>query len=287
MTSKNQKNEAEKLPDFDAALWNAAGDYIYQAESSNNSAWDRFKQQVETPKRKLSVFRSQYFRIAASITLVGVVAAAAWYFAAVKTNKIQENILARTAYGEMKTISLPDGSTVVLNSNSTLSVSADFGQKNREVKLQGQAYFEVKRNEKLPFNIAANQVKVSVLGTAFDVCSYAGEEASVSVTHGKVKVHSQHTEKILTKGMAVTTQKGNLLSKQSGEVEWTGGELIFNKAGLSQISDAVFHRTGKKLEFNKDDADRTFTGSFQKSTPAEKIAETLSLALSTKIVVQQ
>ena len=286
MKNEKTQNEVKQMPDFDSGIWNAAGNYIYDTKTNNDEAWNRFKDNVQPTKSPFSVFRSQYLRVAASITLIGIIAATAWYFAAVKTNKNIELIVTKTAVGELKKITLPDGSVVQLNSGSTMTVSEDFGQKNREVKLVGQAFFDVKRNEKLPFHIVGPKVEVSVLGTAFDVCSYNGEEATVQVSRGKVKVNSSGAEKILTKGMAVKTENGALLDKQGGEFIWTDGELIFSKASLTEIADAVFHRSGKRLLFEEKEATRTFTGSFDDNTTPEKIAETLSLVLSAKIKIK-
>jgi ferric-dicitrate binding protein FerR (iron transport regulator) len=286
MKNEKSQNDVKQMPDFDSDIWNAAGNYIYDTKTNNDQAWNRFKDNVQPNKRPFSVFRSQYLRVAASITLIGIITATAWYFAAVKTNKNIELIVTKTAVGELKKITLPDGSLVQLNSGSTMTVSEDFGQKNREVKLVGQAFFDVKRNEKLPFHIVGPKVEVSVLGTAFDVCSYNGEEATVQVSRGKVKVNSSGAEKILTKGMAVKTENGALLEKQGGEFIWTDGELVFSKASLTEIADAVFHRSGKRLLFEEKEATRTFTGSFDDNTTPEKIAETLSLALSAKIKIK-
>jgi len=284
MLNKNRNSEAENLPDFDPRIWNAAGDYIYEAEATNNQAWNRFEQGVK-PVRQFTVFRSRYLQVAASIILIAIISATAWYIAAVKTNKNFETILAQTSFGEMKEVTLADGSVVKLNANSKLIISEDFGLKNREVKLQGQAFFEVKRNEKLPFRVAGEKINIQVLGTAFDVCSYPGEESFVAVSHGKVQVNANGTEKILTQGMAVKTGQGALLNDNAGSVVWSTGELQFTKASLLQVSDAVFHRTGKKLLFDKTHSGRTFTGSFDSAATAEKMAETLSVALSLEIQV--
>lgn len=285
MLNEKNKKELEKIPDFDQEVWSAAGNYIYETNANHDEAWSQFKQSIQS-KNRFGILRSQYFRVAASITLIGIVTAMVWYFAAEKTNQNMGLIVTQTAVGEMKTVSLPDGSLVQLNAGSKLTFSADFGQKNREVKLEGQAFFDVKRNEKLPFHIVGPKVEVSVLGTAFDVCTYAGEEAVVSVARGKVKVSSNAAEKILTEGMAVRTANGTLLDKQGGGVQWTSGELIFNKSTLTEIAEAVFHRSGKRLVFDESEAGRTFTGSFLATASAEKIAETLSLALAVKIEVK-
>lgn len=83
-----------------------------------------------------------------------------------------------TCSGERKKITLPDGSTVLLNAKSSLSIKADFNESNREVVLKGEAYFDVVHNKHKPFKVYTTDFNINVLGTAFNVKAYPDEISS-------------------------------------------------------------------------------------------------------------
>jgi len=83
---------------------------------------------------------------------------------------------------------LPDGSEVVLNAESTIEFPTAFQSGKRMVKLKGEAYFKVVRNDDAPFIVTSDQLSVRVLGTEFNMKSYASEVAHVALVKGKVEV---------------------------------------------------------------------------------------------------
>ena len=94
-----------------------------------------------------------------------------------------------TRTGTTTQLLLPDGSKVWLNAGSKLKYNKDFSSGNREVTLEGEAYFEVKHMPDLPFIVHAPTMQVKVLGTSFNVKSYPGELTSeTSVIQGRVEV---------------------------------------------------------------------------------------------------
>mgnify|MGYP001472807545 FL=1 len=74
----------------------------------------------------------------------------------------------RSERGEKITVKLPDGSTVKLNSGSSITYPEMFLDDRREVVLKGEGFFDVKKNQKQPFIVMANKAKVKVLGTSFN-----------------------------------------------------------------------------------------------------------------------
>lgn len=85
-------------------------------------------------------------------------------------------------------VMLSDGSEVWLNAESSIEFPASFRQGERRVKLKGEAYFKVARNEHAPFVVESDQLAVKVLGTEFNFKSYASETASVALVDGKIEV---------------------------------------------------------------------------------------------------
>lgn len=97
-------------------------------------------------------------------------------------------------------VNLPDGSSVLLNEGSELSYSDSFGKRAREVALTGEGYFDVRHDPSKPFKVLTGKVTTTVLGTAFNVRAYPGQqEIKVTVTRGKVQVgDDQRTFGVIT-----------------------------------------------------------------------------------------
>jgi hypothetical protein len=92
-------------------------------------------------------------------------------------------------YGKTSEIVLPDGTRVFLNAGSRLIYPEFFNDKNREVFLVGEAFFEVKKDEAHPFIVQTNDIRLKVLGTKFNVSAYASDNSVETVlTEGKVSV---------------------------------------------------------------------------------------------------
>lgn len=94
-----------------------------------------------------------------------------------------------TTVGEKRSLVLPDGSTVVLNANSSLTLSAAFGRDNRTVQLIGEAFFDIKHDPANPFFVNTQQFTVKVHGTAFNVRAFKGaKQAEAALIRGSVEV---------------------------------------------------------------------------------------------------
>ena len=85
------------------------------------------------------------------------------------------NLVVHADRGERSGVTLPDGTQVKLNAESSLSYTHDFGRELRQVNLEGEAYFEVTRNEDKPFVVHTEYLDIEVLGTSFNVYSYERE----------------------------------------------------------------------------------------------------------------
>ena len=78
--------------------------------------------------------------------------------------------------GEKLLVLLPDGSRVWLNADSKLTYPEQFAKYNRDVTLEGEAYFEIAKNKKSPFQVFAENVKIQVTGTCFNVKAYPSDK---------------------------------------------------------------------------------------------------------------
>ncbi|WP_148639341.1 FecR family protein [Aquimarina longa] len=171
---------------------------------------------------------------------------------------------------------LSDGTTVHVNSGSTLKFPVQFisGQ-TREVELSGEAYFEVARNEKDPFIVSTNGIKTEVLGTKFNVSSYANDsfsevvlvEGSVGVFKGK-KRFDKNTDQLLKPNQKAsllkTTQNLNISTVYTENyIAWVDGILLFKNESFESIMKKLERHYDKKIAINYQKIKKEkFTGRF-------------------------
>ncbi|MDR6784316.1 transmembrane sensor [Pedobacter africanus] len=144
-----------------------------------------------------------------------------------------------TPRGGQYQVNLPDGTKIWLNAASSLKYPAVFNGKQRRVELTGEAYFEVAKDKAHPFIVATDKQEVQVLGTHFNVNSYADESATkTTLLEGSVKVSSKGAEKFLLPGQqsALRGKDLNVYQVDTEEaIAWKNGDFQFNEADLSSI----------------------------------------------------
>ena len=147
--------------------------------------------------------------------------------------------------GSRTKLTLPDGTLVWLNAGSRITYSQGFGVGNRKIELIGEGYFEVKRNEEVPFLVKTNSLLVKVLGTKFNFRNYPeDEEVVVNLLEGSVALHNG----IKTmQDIYLNPEEKVILNKATGEMikhraavrnsmVWTKDELFFDEELLKDIA---------------------------------------------------
>ncbi|THV59478.1 DUF4974 domain-containing protein [Flagellimonas alvinocaridis] len=165
-----------------------------------------------------------------------------------KGKKVEKNNVLKIPYGKKLSVTLQDGTVVMLNSGSTLSYPASFsGKDKREVYLQGEAFFEVAKNPEQPFFVKTNTIYTQVYGTVFNVSAYTEDGvAEVVLVEGSVGVGEVDVNTSKTPQMLKPSQKASkLLDVESGfvvedvdvssYVSWTKGILTFENEAMSNI----------------------------------------------------
>jgi len=159
-----------------------------------------------------------------------------------------------------KWVKLPDGSSVQLNQGSYLEYPDSFeGKALREVRLIGEAYFDIKHDAKHPFVIHTGKIKTTVLGTAFNIRAYdANDAVTVTVTRGKVKVEDEKR----TLAVLIPNQQlaWNMKSPEpikakvnaAEVVEWKKHDLIMDDITLAEAAEMIAERYGVKVQFNNE-----------------------------------
>jgi len=165
-----------------------------------------------------------------------------------------------TAYGEIKEISLKDGSVVTLNSMSELKVPNNYEKSNRELFLTGEAYFKVKKNTEKPFIVYANAVSTTALGTEFNISAYTEDNKTiVSLKKGKVEVKEStlntQREVILNPGEEALIQHNQALTKSTfSDTERLGWKiehlLVFKDANIEEVLSKLRRHYGVKFNYS-------------------------------------
>ena len=134
-------------------------------------------------------------------------------------------------------VTLSDGTRVMLNANSTLEYPASFDDAEvREVRLKGEAHFEVTKNPHRPFVVKAGEMQTQVLGTIFDVKAYRKDAPKVTLMEGKVKVSNADTEVEMRPGQTATLQADKIVvSKASPSAsDWLEGDFDMDQVTLAE-----------------------------------------------------
>ena len=148
-------------------------------------------------------------------------------------------IVKSTTKGQKLNIKLADGSKVILNSESSIQFPEKF-TKSRDIILQGEAFFEVKKNGK-PFKVITDEITTKVMGTTFNVKAYPNSELQVTLSTGKVSINSLTDSLILNPGdqanFNVVSKKLTVEKVQLDRfTSWKDGILIFDNNTLPEIA---------------------------------------------------
>lgn len=164
--------------------------------------------------------------------------------------------------GQQTRLSLSDGTTVWLNSNSELTFGEFKGSRRRLVSLKGEAYFEVARDEHHPFVVRTSDFDVKVLGTKFNVNSY-GDTKSVVLVDGSVKVLHGGTEYSMVPGEqfrcnSLTSERGISKVETENHTSWINGYLDLKTVTLEFVLEDLQSFFGAEFNYDRDLAQRTW-----------------------------
>nr|PZN49361.1 MAG: hypothetical protein DIU61_17040 [Bacteroidota bacterium] len=212
--------------------------------------------------------------VAAAVILVGAVVYA--------LTSPAELVTYETAFGQTRSITLPDGSSVTLNANSKLSYRDNWGNAPiREVRLYGEAYFSVTHKEDdQPFVVRTDDgVAVEVLGTTFDVY-HRTQETKVLLSSGKIRLSlpSANNEKIIMQPGELVEYRSNQVSRKNvnaqNYVAWTESRLVLDHTSLREMVKMLYDNYGLLVEVSSPELlDQTVSGSMPTAGEDELILQ--------------
>ena len=191
----------------------------------------------------------------------------------------------QTGMMNRRTVVLPDASIIIMNKGTKLTfIKKQFNNKNREVWLEGEAFFDVARNKEKPFIIHTGTMQTTVRGTSFNIKAYTQTGQNVvSVRTGKVEVCVQN------KVLAMLTSNKQIIydtSKRTSETEsikasdisaWTNGSLILNNANISELRLRLKQCFNVNLQVNGQALYKAkFNAVFKTGTSLDEVMQTIS-----------
>lgn len=246
----SQKSDQELMP-FLQEEWEEFKDYPPLSANEKELLFSEIRQQTK-PRLWLN-WRQKGLQIAASVAIVLLTGLSAYLYTSNRQmiELGERNVVVKVGKGERVSVTLPDGTSVRLNSESMLSYQQDFGRKNRNVFLAGEGFFDVVKSEGQKFIVNTRFLDIQVLGTSFNVYTYeSADSVEMSLVRGKVQVMTvsppyqsfnvSPNEKVVynkATGKMRVEASSNLI-----ETAWISNELVFRSTPLKE----VFNRVGRK-----------------------------------------
>ncbi len=231
------------------------------------SAWDELEKNLSTRQP----WWNEILKYAAIFVIAFLTAAGAfWTFqSATIENESWASISAPN--GQISNVTLFDGTNVWLNAGSTLTYKQSFNKNNREVVLEGEAFFAVTKNEGTPFIVHAGTSEIQVHGTEFNVKAYSNDSKIATVlVEGEVEFRTGQQSLMMAPGEQV------LFTRNTGKVEkskinieehiaWKGGKIYFNDETLFTLAQQLERWYEVKFAFaNEELKSYRFTGVINK-----------------------
>jgi transmembrane sensor len=234
-------------------VWDASKHLALISSVDENKAWEKFRARIKSGETAIPVHKKKdrnWLKIAASIILIATIASVTYLF--INRQPAVEELIVQTG-SNVLTDTLPDGSVITLNKESSLLYRSSFSGKERVVTLKGEAFFDVSPDKEKPFIVHVNDIDVRVVGTSFNI-----------------KSKNDKTEVIVESGIVRVTSAGKTVELKAGErvrLDNAGTEMV-----KEQTTDKLYNYY-RSREFVCDD------------TPLWKLVEVLNEAYEANIVI--
>ncbi|TWJ01685.1 FecR family protein [Mucilaginibacter frigoritolerans] len=195
-----------------------------------------------------------WLRTIAAAAAIMIVAVGLYLF---KTKSVEETSLVQlqTKQGALAQVKLPDGTMVTLNSLSVLKYPNHFNGQTREVYLSGEGYFDVASDHSHPFIVHTEKAAIKVLGTAFNLKSYANDaQFEATLFRGSIQatLNNEPTVTVLLKpdDKLIVNDSGHQLTKETyAETAWMKHKLIFKNEPFNLLANSLVRKYGQNIIF--------------------------------------
>lgn len=231
---------------------------------------------------KTSIIPIGRWLVAASVMIAIIISSVLFWSKPRQTNSPLAYQVISTGRGEVKTVTLPDGTKITLNHHSSVRFPKKFGPSSRSVSLTGEAFFIVTHQANRPFIVQAGHIRTRVYGTEFNITAYPqATDLRVALKKGSIGVwEPNHPEKKLVPGQQFihgnTTDASRILAAEVNDIgAWMTGRWVFTQLPLKDVLSALENRYGIHYTFPAALGEKIITAKFD-NVPPETILAHLS-----------
>jgi ferric-dicitrate binding protein FerR (iron transport regulator) len=289
---KNNKGMQQAIDEY-AKLWEKSAHLRKFDKIDPEGDWKSVKKRMGFQTKSKRIPLTKYFlRISALLVLAfGMV-----YFLRLLVNHVSEtstdyfNVVAQST---IKKVQLPDGSVVTLNKASSIFYNNNFGTENRDVILEGEAFFDVTKNKNLPFKVFVANSTVEVLGTSFNIKA-DNNKVHLGVVTGHVaffETANKQNRIELQKNEMVDFNDNNqvfesVIKLNTNTLAWKTGRLEFNNVPMEEVFSEVASFYGKELVLNINSGiAESFTATFDNQS-LEEIVEIINIGTKQEFIIE-
>jgi transmembrane sensor len=278
----SEKDENKTIYEQSVKAWEYSGRKQGNFHVNTDAAWAKVKSRAGESTKVIRFWQRPVYQIAASLVLLLTIGSLTDSF------KGSPEYITVASKNEKVKFYLPDSSVVWLNKNSSVRYPDNYNEKSREVQLDGEAFFDVRRDVTKKFIVLGHHSVTEVLGTSFIVKSYKGsQEEFVKVITGKVSFSSRsesNKQVLLTPGLEGKLEAGNIISSSkitdTNFKAWKEQKLDFDNTELSQVIASLNNYFGVEVTVTDSALLKcSFTGSFD-NPEIEQIINILSVSLN-------
>ena len=251
--------------------------------SDKSGSWETIEKKVRI--RKLKIYTGTFVKYAA-ILIVAFVSGLYVRSLLSDHNQTVQYAEIEVMYGQIGHLFLFDGTEVWLNSGTKFKYPNKFNQNERNVFMEGEAYFKVAPNKHLPFIVNTGKLEVKVLGTSFNLSAYPSETTqSVYLDEGKVQINDIAGDKIgeISPGeMAVKTDGNPSIQVKNADsyfyTSWKNGKITFSSEKLSEIAKKMERWYNVEIRFEQELLkDFSFSGTILRNKPIDQTIMAMEL----------
>jgi len=259
------------------------GEAKHLQDSDLQGSWETIEKRVRL--RKIRIYAGTFMKYAA-ILVVAFVSGLYVHTLLSDRNESVQYAEVEVMYGQTGHLFLFDGTEVWLNSGTKFKYPNKFNQNERNVFMEGEAYFKVAPNKHLPFKVKTGKLEVEVLGTSFNLSAYPTEPTqSVFLDEGKVQINDLVGRKIgdiIPGQIAVKTDGSSSIRVQNADsyfyTSWKDGKITFSSEKLSEIAKKMERWFNVEIRFDQETLkDFNFSGTILRNKPIDQTIMAMEL----------
>ncbi len=245
--------------------------------------WHKLQQRLATtPRNRIRPIRQWLRYAAAAAVLIGVI----WGVTFTMQQEKNEQCFVSNRNDEVQRLVLPDNSIVWLHKDSRIVYPSQF-TKNRHIVLEGIAYFEVQKDKKNPFVVQADNSKITVTGTAFEVDLTSRNNILVTLVSGGVNIDSESPGQSIRSNAQLSPGEQAVINRESGNIsiqnvdvhyyaEWKDGSYRYENETLENIAKQLSFNYGIEISVDPNLKNKRFSGEILSPYSIEQVLELIT-----------